>query len=170
MITNQKGLFIALTFALASCTDSNDSDLNNNSGESSLDSIVTISETAAALAVISDRDINCEVHFHTAMNLPKPDRIVIIHCDYWSSNHPNWLEHSFSFELEKDNSFFDELISHNGMVKYENSQAIIAQQKEWFLPNDASNYEGYYAEDDFDDFEIFKDLKSGHLFIRGSQY
>jgi len=177
MITNRKGLFITLAIAVVSCTDSIDSDLNDNSVDSLMDSIVTPSENETIDAINSDtlttwvdRDLNCEAHFQAAMNLPKPERLIIVHCDYWSSDHPIWLEHSYSFELEADDVFFNELIEHNGMVKYDNEQAVVSQQEDWFLPNNADNYEGFYAEDDFDDFEIFRDLKSGHIFIRGSQY
>jgi hypothetical protein len=178
MIINRKGFFTALTFALVSCAGSNDTDLNDNSVDSLVDSIVTISDPEAidvveeidTAALQIDRDINCDAHFKSAMNLPKPEHLTIIHCDYWSSDHPIWLEHAFSFELEADSAFFDELIEHNGMVKYHDKHGIISQEPDWFLPKDVENYEGYYAEDDFDDFEIFRDLKSGHIFIRGSQY
>jgi len=177
MITNQKGLFIAFAIFVVSCTESIDPDLNDNSVDTLMDSIVNTSEkemidtlNSDTSAAWIDRDLNCEAHFQAAMNLPKPERIIIVHCDYWSSDHPILREHSYGFELEADDVFFNELIEHNGMVEYNNKRAIVSQQEGWFLPNNADNYEGFYAEDDFDDFEIFRDLKSGHIFIRGSQY
>ena len=178
MIIHRKGLFTSLTIALVSCAGSNDTDLNDNSVDSLMDSVVTMSdpeeidfvETIDSAAVQVNRDINCDAHFISAMNLPKPDRLTIIHCDYWSSDHPVWLEHAFSFELEADSAFFDELIAHNGMIKYHDKHAIISEEPDWFLPKYVENYEGYFAEDDFDDFEIFRDLKSGHIYICGSQY
>ncbi|NOQ70440.1 MAG: hypothetical protein GQ574_00470 [Crocinitomix sp.] len=178
MIINQKGLVVALALAIASCTNSSDSNLNENSVDPLVDSVVAISnpemidavDAIDTNAVSIDRDVNCEAHFRAAMNLPKPERLIIVHCDYWSSDHPIWLEHAFSFELEADSAFFQELIEHNGMIKYHDKHGIISQEPDWYLPKDVENYEGYYAEDDFDDFEIFRDLKSGHIFIRGSQY
>ncbi|MFT5823958.1 MAG: hypothetical protein ACI8ZM_005224 [Crocinitomix sp.] len=178
MIINQKGFVVVLALALASCANSNDSEFNENSVDLVVDSVITISNPEVINVVdpidttmtLIDHDLNCETHFTAAMNLPKPERLTIIHCDYWSSDHPIWLEHSFSFELDADSTFFQELIEHNGMVKYHDKHGIISQEPDWYLPKDVENYEGYYAEDDFDDFEIFRDLKSGHIFIRGSQY
>jgi hypothetical protein len=180
MTINQKGLLVALALTIVSCANSGDSALNDNSIDPVVDSIVTISNPEEIVLVdevdsisntdIVDHDVNCETHFKSAMNLPKPEDIVILHCDYWSSDHPVWLEHYFSFELEADSTFFNELIEHNGMVKYHDKHGVISQEPDWYLPKDVEHYEGYYAEDDFDDFKIFRDLESGHIFIRGSQY
>ena len=174
MNTNQKAFFTGLTIALVSCVDSNDSKLSDPLVDFLLDSAYTISDPQAidildstALLVEQDISTDCDAHFIAAMNLPKPDRITNLHCDYWSSVRPVWLEHSCSFELERDDAFYTELISHNGMVKFTDVQAIIKQQSDWFLPNDPTGYVGFHAEDDF---EVFKDLKSGHIFIRSSQY
>ena len=175
MIINQKGLVVALAFAIAACTNSNDSNLDENSVDPLVDSVLTISNPEVINLTdtrtdLPDRDVNCEAHFEAAMNLPKPKRLIIVHCEYWSSDHPVWLEHYFSFELAADSAFFQELIKHNSMIKYHDKPGIISQEPYWYLPKDVENYEGYYAEDDFDDFEIFRDLQSGHIFIRGSQY
>ena len=178
MTINQKGLLVALALTIVSCTNSNDSELNENSADILTDSVVTISNPEDTVIIDEvdttelsvDRDLNCEAHFRSAMNLPKPEHIVILHCEYWSSDHPIWLEHEYSFEIEPDSAFFNELIEHNGMVKYHDKHGIISQEPQWFLPKDVEAYEGFYAEDDFEDFEIFRDLESGHIFIRGSQH
>tara|TARA_B110000046_G_C13008438_1_gene405512 strand:+ start:1865 stop:2017 length:153 start_codon:yes stop_codon:yes gene_type:complete len=46
------------------------------------------------------------------------------------------------------------------MIKYHDKHAIISEEPDWFLPKDVENYEGFYAKGDF---EIFRDLKSGHI-------
>ena len=176
MFAHRKELFIALTIVLVSCVDSDDSSVTEVPNPPSIDTVISTDQdelsalSDSVLFVDQDEDMNCDAHFKSAMNLPKPERLIILHCEYWSSEHPVWLEHSFSFEIEGDDAFFDELIKHNGMIEHTSLESITARQKEWFLPKEAKNYIGFHAEDDFDDFEIFKDLKSGHIFIRGSQY
>ncbi len=115
-------------------------------------------------------DENCESHFSSAMNQDKPDDLIIVHCEYWSSAHPVWLEHSYRFEFENNELFFEDVLDYNKMVPINDNTVLEEQQSNWFLPKDIVNYEGYYTEDDFDDFQLFRDLKTGHIFIRGSQY
>jgi hypothetical protein len=178
MITKVKAYFIIATITLCSCSDSNHSEVNENANLNELDSIIanqTLAELSADENPILDSlkievDGNCEAHFAIAINQKIPADIEIVHCNYWSTDHPIWLEHSYSFEIEKNDPFFLELIDYNQMVTIKDESAVISESNDWFLPKPFSNYEGFYTEDDFDDFQIFRDLESGAIFIRGSQY
>lgn len=116
-----------------------------------------------------DEDLNCDEHFRKALNREKPLGLIIIHCDYWDADHPNWLECAYSFEVEKNDTFFKELIEYNRMVPLLNDEEYLKQQKDWFLPGNIKRYEGYYTEDDFDDFQVFRDRITGRIYIRGSE-
>ena len=114
-------------------------------------------------------DLNCEQHFLAALHQTKPTDVDIIHCDYWDAEHPNWLECVYSFEVAINDTFFLDLIEHNQMIPLLDEDEFIRQQDDWFLPVNVKRYEGYYTEDDFDDFQIFRDRITGHIFIRGSE-
>lgn len=116
-----------------------------------------------------DEDLNCEDHFKTALRREKPSSVSIVHCDFWSAEHPNWLEYAYYFEIEKNDSFFYDLIDHNQMVPIIDPSSIEKEDIDWFIPFQLTRYEGFYTEDDFDDFQVFRDKKTGKLFIRGSQ-
>ena len=172
---------LLLFLVLASCTEPEKVDSN----EGNNDLISDNTDTVTSLEVISEdtlddatitqdsdteEDVNCDDHFRSAMNRSKPEDVVIVHCSYWSSGHPIWLEHTYSFELEKNDVFFQDLVDYNQMLKIQDHHEIELHKANWFLPGATENYEGFYTEDDFDDFQIFRDLKTGHIFIRGSQY
>lgn len=172
-----KNILLLLFVAITSCAETETTDSNDKIPiEDTLHSTPRItvedkfSDTTSIKKLDTAEDENCDEHFRAAMNRSKPEDVVIVHCSYWSSEHPVWLEHSYSFELEKNDAFFDDLIDYNQMVKIQNHQEIELHQNSWFLPKEAKNYDGFYTEDDFDDFQIFKDSKTGRIFIRGSQY
>lgn len=174
---------LLLTLALACCQSPEDVETPENvttDSTTTTDTIVpTIEDPLLTDTLASERrtneltlqeDVNCADHFEIAMNQPVPDDITILHCSYWSSDHPIWLEHSYSFEIEKNDAFFQELIDYNSMVEIKDNHEMSQHQENWFLPKKISQYEGFYTEDDFDDFQIFRDTQNGNIFIRGSQY
>jgi len=116
-----------------------------------------------------DEDLNCDAHFETALHQKKPTSVSIVHCDFWSAEHPNWLEYAYYFEIEKNDPLFYDLIEHNQMVPIIDPSSVESEEIDWFLPYQISRYDGFYTEDDFDDFQVFRDKKTGKLFIRGSQ-
>lgn len=176
MIIKNKGyLFFALV-ALMGCAGTPDSDPKAGL-ETDSSNQVKITNTVTDLNVEKDTanqdimavDENCDEHFKAAMNQEKPADVVILHCEYSRTNHAVWLVHSYRFEIENNDALFNDIVDHNQMVKMQSEQQLIAHQSAWFLPKSIDNYEGFYTEDDFDDFEIFRDLKTHTIFIRGSQ-
>ena len=175
MTTKIKTPLLAITIVLAGCAGPTDSESDNNPVihllDTSSNDIPVIEVTPDSSVVISlNEDSNCKDHFETAMSQTKPADVNIVHCSYWTSGHPVWLEHTYSFEIEKNDSFFKDLLDNNAMLKISDNQSNIEEPSEWFLPKEMINYEGLYTEDDFDDFEIFRALKTGDIFIRGSQF
>lgn len=177
-----KKIPLLLLLVITACAETETTESNNKENGNEIpveDTLLTppeitledsLSDTTRTENLDTDEDENCDEHFRAAMNRSKPEDVVIVHCSYWSSEHPVWLEHSYSFELEKNDAFFEDLVDYNQMVKIQDHHEIELHQSNWFLPKEGKNYEGFYTEDDFDDFQIFKDLKTGHIFIRGSQY
>lgn len=176
MIIKDKGyVFIALV-TLIGCAGTPDSDpktglkldsLNQTKMMSNLMESDIEKDTMDHSVAAADED--CDEHFKAAMNREKPANVVIMHCEYSRSNHAVWLVHSYRFEIENNDPFFNDIVDHNRMVKMQSEQRLVAHQSAWFLPKSSDNYEGFYTEDDFDDFEIFRDLKTHTIFIRGSQ-
>lgn len=178
MITKVKGCFIIAALTLCSCTDSGNTEINDNAVDHRIDSPIETSSEKTFIrtenplhdSLLFKADTDCELHLAKVLNQAAPAGIEIIHCSYRSTADPVWLEHSYSFEIARNDSFFNELVDYNQMIPLASDKIEIAENIEWFLPKTAGHYEGYYTEDDFDDFQVFKDRESGHLFIRGSQY
>ena len=55
------------------------------------------------------------------------------------------------------------------MVPLNDEDEYRRQQDDWFLRGNIKRYKGYYTENDFDDFQLFRDRITGHIFIRESE-
>ena len=175
MIIKPKAYLYIFSALLLSCAGEGHSEKENEAIIEESDSVNTFNDTALldtsdTLVEGTEFDQNCETHFSSAMNQDKPEDLAIVHCEYWTSAHPVWLEHTYRFEFEKNELFFEDILDYNKMVRIEDHSILAELQSNWFLPKEINNYEGYYTEDDFDDFQLFRDIKTGHIFIRGSQY
>jgi len=173
--THSSQILVFLVFWSCSAHDKEDSSIHEVSYAT--DSVRTSPNVGINLkdsslrydALKVDGDLNCEQHFLSALHLNKPSDVNIIHCEYLDAEHPNWIEYTYRFEVEHNDLFFYDLIEHNQMIPLVDEAELMRHQNDWFLPGSIKRYEGYYTEDDFDDFQIFKDRITGHIFIRGSQ-
>ena len=114
-----------------------------------------------------DDDDNWERAFN--QNLPK--EIILVHSWYWRSPHFT-LEQEFFFELEPNEKIMESFLGKGDLqIIDSNSYHKINhfnEKPKWFTPK---NYQSYdiWISNDYDNFFLFKEKESKHIFWSDSQ-
>jgi hypothetical protein len=108
-------------------------------------------------------------------SVKKPEDIRVIHSWYWRS--PHWsLEQEFFIEIEYNDQVLKSFFSKGNLEQIKNGNALkiesdLDQNKpKWFSPKTNDQYEIWVSAELGDDFMLFIDKKSGHLFWRDIQF
>ena len=105
-------------------------------------------------------------NWHRVYGFDPPDHVQIINSYYWRSAHFT-LEFEFYFEIAPNNEVLETFLSDESLrkVKPQNEWIDFFQTKpEWFIPKDIKHYEVWIAKDSGDNFKLFVDKDTGHIF------
>ena len=110
-----------------------------------------------------------------AFNSQQPKDINVIHSKYWRSAHWTY-EFQYFFEIEKNDKLKAQLFSENKLKKIEGKEAedamsgFFGEKPEWFIPEEADEYEIYvYEEEPRGHFRLFINKKSGKIYLTDYQ-
>lgn len=107
-------------------------------------------------------------NWERAFDSTPPSEITIVNSWYWRSVHFT-LEFEYFFEIIVPNELRQELIFYNDFQKVDSIENIdlnfSKNKPKWFVPKEMSAYDIYGSAEIHDNFKIFIDRETGHIFL-----
>lgn len=117
--------------------------------------------------------VNDSNNFERALRIPNPGKVKVMRSIYWQSPHFT-DEHCYYLELKtyQGSTLLQTLTARPEMQRAEGESlsipsSLVVKRPRWFAPKHISAYEVWISTNQWKDFGVLRDPKTGRIFVYG---